>query len=47
MKKKQNKKNGIQNIAAALKLSPATISRVLNKHPHVHESTRSKGDGNG
>ena len=23
-------------------MSPATISRVLNNHPHVHESTRSK-----
>ena len=42
MKKKQIKKNGIQDIAHALKLSPATISRVLNKHPHVHETTRSK-----
>jgi len=42
MKKKQNQKNGIQDIAQALKLSPATISRVLNKHPHVHETTRRK-----
>lgn len=42
MKKKINKKNSIQDIAAALQLSPATISRVLNNHPHVHESTRSK-----
>jgi len=42
MKKKSSKKNGIQDIAEALQLSPATISRVLNKHPHVHESTRTK-----
>jgi LacI family transcriptional regulator, galactose operon repressor len=42
MKNKPVKKNGIQDIAEALKLSPATISRVLNKHPHVHESTRTK-----
>jgi len=42
MKKKQNQKHGIQDIAQALKLSPATISRVLNKHPHVHETTRRK-----
>ncbi len=42
MKKKSEKKNGIQDIAEALQLSPATISRVLNKHPHVHESTRTK-----
>lgn len=42
MKKKNNKKNSIQDLAAALQLSPATISRVLNNHPHVHEATRSK-----
>lgn len=42
MKKKSSKKNSIHDIAAALQLSPATISRVLNNHPHVHESTRSK-----
>ena len=42
MKKKLDKKNGIQDIAEALHLSPATISRVLNKHPHVHEATRTK-----
>jgi LacI family transcriptional regulator len=42
MKKKSDRKNGIQDIAEALHLSPATISRVLNKHPHVHESTRTK-----
>ena len=42
MKKKPDKKNGIQDIAEALHLSPATISRVLNKHPHVHEATRTK-----
>jgi LacI family transcriptional regulator len=42
--KKQNrpKNNSIQDIAEALDLSPATISRVLNNHPHVHENTRSK-----
>jgi DNA-binding LacI/PurR family transcriptional regulator len=42
MKKKHVKKNSIQDIADALQLSPATISRVLNNHPHVHETTRSK-----
>lgn len=42
MKKNHNSKNSIQDIAAALELSPATISRVLNKHPHVHDSTRNK-----
>lgn len=42
MKKKFNKKNSIQDLAAALQLSPATISRVLNNHPHVHEATRTK-----
>jgi LacI family transcriptional regulator len=36
------KNNSIQGIAEALDLSPATISRVLNNHPHVHEYTRSK-----
>jgi LacI family transcriptional regulator len=36
------KNNSIQDIAEALDLSPATISRVLNNHPHVHEKTRSK-----
>jgi LacI family transcriptional regulator len=41
-KTKHTKKNSIQAIADALQLSPATISRVLNNHPHVHESTRSK-----
>jgi LacI family transcriptional regulator len=42
MKKKYTKKNSIHDIAEVLQLSPATISRVLNNHPHVHESTRSK-----
>jgi len=42
MKKKQAKRNSIHDIAKILKLSPATISRVLNNHPHVHQSTRSK-----
>jgi LacI family transcriptional regulator len=41
-KPKHIKKNSIQDIARALQLSPATISRVLNNHPHVHKSTRSK-----
>ena len=36
------KNNSLQDIAEALALSPATISRVLNNHPHVHENTRSK-----
>ncbi len=40
--KKKGAKNSIHHIAEALDLSPATISRVLNNHPHVHESTRSK-----
>jgi LacI family transcriptional regulator len=42
MKKPNNKRQSIHHIAEALQLSPATISRVLNKHPHVHESTRTK-----
>lgn len=42
MKKKYTKKNSIHDIAEVLQLSPATISRVLNNHPHVHETTRSK-----
>src|ERR1041384_7057317 len=42
MKKKNPKKQSIQHIAAALQLSPATISRVLNNHPHVHTATRNK-----
>ncbi|MCO5237214.1 MAG: LacI family transcriptional regulator [Chitinophagaceae bacterium] len=44
--KPQNKplkqKNSIREIAEALQLSPATISRVLNNHPYVHEDTRKK-----
>lgn len=39
---KHNKKNSIQELAKALHLSPATISRVLNNHPHVNKSTRSR-----
>lgn len=39
---KQPKKNSIQELARALRLSPATISRVLNNHPHVHQSTRNR-----
>lgn len=42
MKKKHQKKNSIHDIARVLQLSPATISRVLNNHPHVHQSTRSR-----
>ncbi|MBC7903674.1 MAG: LacI family DNA-binding transcriptional regulator [Gemmatimonadaceae bacterium] len=42
MKKKFTRKNSIQDIAEVLQLSAATISRVLNNHPHVHETTRSK-----
>ncbi|MEO5593893.1 MAG: LacI family DNA-binding transcriptional regulator [Chitinophagaceae bacterium] len=42
MKKKQPRKNSIHDIARVLRLSPATISRVLNNHPHVHKATRSK-----
>lgn len=41
-KQKSARSNSIQGIAEALQLSPATISRVLNNHPHVHESTRTK-----
>jgi LacI family transcriptional regulator len=41
-KQSRPKNNSIQDIADALSLSPATISRVLNNHPHVHENTRSK-----
>ena len=42
--KKQRKagNSSIHDIADALNLSPATISRVLNNHPHVHEKTRTK-----
>jgi len=42
MKKQQPPKNSIHTIAKKLRLSPATISRVLNNHPHVHKETRSK-----
>jgi LacI family transcriptional regulator len=41
-KQKVSKNNSIIEIAAALELSPATISRVLNNHPHVHKETRAK-----
>jgi LacI family transcriptional regulator len=41
-KQSKPKSNSIQDIAEALDLSPATISRVLNNHPHVHAYTRSK-----
>jgi len=41
-KQRRHRNNSIQDIAEALDLSPATISRVLNNHPHVHEYTRSK-----
>lgn len=39
---KQTKKNSIQDLAKALRLSPATISRVLNNHPHVNKTTRNR-----
>jgi LacI family transcriptional regulator len=39
---KQTKKNSIQELAKALRLSAATISRVLNNHPHVHTATRNR-----
>ncbi len=42
MKKKQPGKNSIHDIARILRLSPATISRALNNHPHVHQKTRSR-----
>lgn len=42
MKKKLSEKNSIHDIAKTLRLSPATISRVLNNHPHVHHATRSR-----
>ena len=41
-KRKKTVNHSIQGIADALRLSPATISRVLNNHPHVHASTRTK-----
>ncbi|SMC87120.1 LacI family DNA-binding transcriptional regulator [Pedobacter nyackensis] len=37
---KKNYQNTILDIAEALKLSPATISRALNNHPYVKEQTR-------
>lgn len=39
-KGKKNYQNTILDIAGALKLSPATISRALNNHPYVKEKTR-------
>jgi LacI family transcriptional regulator len=41
-KANNNKKHSIEYIAKSLQLSPATVSRVLNNHPHVRQSTRSK-----
>ena len=38
---KKNYQHTILDIAEALKLSPATISRALNNHPYVKEKTRS------
>ncbi|WP_316789527.1 LacI family DNA-binding transcriptional regulator [Pedobacter frigoris] len=38
---KKVQQNTILDIAEALKLSPATISRALNNHPHVKEKTKS------
>ncbi|MBC8986749.1 LacI family DNA-binding transcriptional regulator [Pedobacter sp. N36a] len=40
-KDKKPQQNTILDIAEALKLSPATISRALNNHPHVKEKTKS------
>lgn len=42
MKKKQPIQHSIHDLARRLQLSPATISRVLNNHPHVHKETRNK-----
>jgi LacI family transcriptional regulator len=42
MKKKPQIQHSIHDLARRLNLSPATISRVLNNHPHVHKETRSK-----
>ena len=39
-KEKRSQQNTILDIAEALKLSPATISRALNDHPHVKEKTK-------
>ncbi|MBB2149028.1 LacI family DNA-binding transcriptional regulator [Pedobacter gandavensis] len=39
-KDKKPQQNTILDIAEALKLSPATISRALNNHPHVKEKTK-------
>jgi LacI family transcriptional regulator len=41
-KTNNNKKHSIEYIAKSLQLSPATVSRVLNNHPHVRQSTRSR-----
>lgn len=41
-KRAENNKKSISEIARKLRLSPATISRVLNDHPHVRASTRAK-----
>nr|WP_068887441.1 LacI family DNA-binding transcriptional regulator [Pedobacter panaciterrae] len=38
---KKVQQNTILDIAEALKLSPATISRALNDHPHVKHKTKS------
>lgn len=37
-----SKKHSIEYIAKTLALSPATVSRVLNNHPHVRQSTRTR-----
>lgn len=39
-KEKKGQQNTILDIAEALKLSPATISRALNNHPHVKDQTK-------
>lgn len=39
-KERKVQENTILDIAEALRLSPATISRALNNHPHVKENTK-------
>ncbi|WP_129714376.1 LacI family DNA-binding transcriptional regulator [Pedobacter sp. SYP-B3415] len=41
-KTRKSQENTILDIAAALKLSPATISRALNNNPNVRPATRKK-----
>lgn len=39
---KKGQQNTILDLADALKLSPATISRALNNHPHVKDETKAE-----